>query len=373
MTNEPLSDQQKEAIRRIRQRQTKTGAIIERKGTPLRPLVSPKKHFPYLVLVLIGIIGVLVVLLMNSFQDSRVIRDSRKANQTIEKQENITAQSIEKKPLAVMVENSEGARPQSGLDKANIVYEVLAKGGITEFLAIYYDQDAEEVGPIRSARPYFVSKSLEHQAIYVHAGGSGEAYSLIREEKIDDINEFIDFQPFWRSTDRSPPNNLYSSTIKLRNEANKLGYIEMIKKQDYQFKTDINEVLNGRKTNAIVIPYNIIYSVTYTYDVESKKYLRFMNDEPHIDAGSRRQITVENIIIQFVPTKVIDEEGGLSINFIGDGKGLLFFKGASEEITWGKPDLRARTIFTYKKGDRIALTPGNVWIQIVPSDLTVKY
>ena len=82
------------------------------------------------------------------------------------------------------------------------------------FLAIYYDQDTEEVGPIRSARPYFVSKSLEHQAIYVHVGGSEEAFNFIKEEKIDDINEFVDFQPFWRSTDRKPPHNLYTSTIK---------------------------------------------------------------------------------------------------------------------------------------------------------------
>ncbi|GAF86264.1 unnamed protein product, partial [marine sediment metagenome] len=114
------------------------------------------------------------------------------------------------RPLSIMVENSEGARPQSGLDKANIVYEALAEGGITRFLAIYYDQDAEEVGPIRSARPYFVSKSLEHQAIYVHVGGSEEAYNFIKEEKIDDINEFVDFQPFWRSKDRDPPHNLYT-------------------------------------------------------------------------------------------------------------------------------------------------------------------
>ncbi|GAH19229.1 unnamed protein product, partial [marine sediment metagenome] len=150
------------------------------------------------------------------------------------------------RPLSIMVENSEGARPQSGLDKANIVYEVLAEGGITRFLAIFYDRDAEEVGPIRSARPYFVSKSLEHQAIYVHVGGSEEAYNFIKEEKIDDINEFVDFQPFWRSKNRKPPHNLYTSTIKLRKEANKLGYIEMIKKQEYQFEIDINERLTGR-------------------------------------------------------------------------------------------------------------------------------
>jgi len=144
------------------------------------------------------------------------------------------------RPLAIMVENSEGARPQSGLDKANIIYEVLAEGGITRFLAIYYDQDAEEVGPIRSARPYFVSKSLEHQAVYIHVGGSEEAYNFIKEENIDDINEFVDFEPFWRSTDREPPHNLYTSTSKLRKESNKLGYIEMIKKQEYQFEIDRN-------------------------------------------------------------------------------------------------------------------------------------
>jgi hypothetical protein len=277
------------------------------------------------------------------------------------------------RPLSIMVENSEGSRPQSGLDKANIVYEALAEGGITRFLAIYYDQDAEEVGPIRSARPYFVSKSLEHQAIYVHVGGSEEAYNFIKEEKIDDINEFVDFQPFWRSKDRDPPHNLYTSTIKLRKEANKLGYIEMVKKQEYQFEIDRNENLTGRETGYIAIPYNSNYTVSYKYLPESMKYLRFMNGEPHIDSKTKEQLAVDNIIIQFAETKIIDQEGRLAVDFVGKGTGLLFFKGNLAEITWGKPDLRARTLFLDKDGNRIALTPGNVWIQIVPSDLKIQY
>ena len=277
------------------------------------------------------------------------------------------------RPLSIMVENAEGARPQSGLDKANIVYEVLAEGGITRFLAIYYDQEAEEVGPVRSARPYFVSKSLEHQAIFVHVGGSEEAYNFIKQESIDDINEFVDFQPFWRSTDRTPPHNLYTSTINLRKEANKLGYIEMIKKQEYQFEISRNEKLIGRETDSIVIPYNRNYTVSYQYRPESMKYIRFINGEPHIDAKTKKQLAVDNIIIQFAETKIIDQEGRLAIDFVSKGIGLLFLKGNSTEITWGKADLRARTVFLDKEGNRIALTPGNVWIQIVPSDLTVQY
>jgi len=277
------------------------------------------------------------------------------------------------RPLSIMIENSGGARPQTGLDKANIVYEVLAEGGITRFLAIYYDQEAEVVGPVRSARPYFISKSLEHQAIYVHIGGSEEAYNFIKEERIDDINEFVDFQPFWRTQDRKPPHNLYTSTIKLRQEANKLGYVEMIKKEDYQFETDSHEKLTGRQSNSIVITYNNDYTVSYKYKPESMKYLRFINNEPHIDAKTKKQLAVDNIIIQFAKTKIIDEEGRLAIDFIGKGKGLLFFKGSSEEITWEKRDLESRTVFLDKEGNRIALTPGNVWIQIVPSDLGVQY
>jgi hypothetical protein len=277
------------------------------------------------------------------------------------------------RPLSIMIENSEGARPQTGLDKANIVYEVLAEGGITRFLAFYYDQEAEVVGPVRSARPYFVDKSLEHQAIYVHIGGSEEASNFIKEERIDEINEFENFQPFWRTKDREPPHNLYTSTIKLREEANKLGYVEMIKKEKYQFETDSNEKLTGKPATSIVIPYNSTYIVSYKYKPELRRYLRFINNEPHLDNKTKKQLNVDNIIIQFANTKIIDEEGRLAIDFIGKGKGILFFKGSSEEITWEKLNLESRTVFLNKEENRIALIPGNVWIQVVPSDLEVQY
>jgi hypothetical protein len=98
-----------------------------------------------------------------------------------------------------------------------------------------------------------------------------------------------------------------------------------------------------------------------------------MNGEPHIDSKTKEQLAVENIIIQFAKTKIIDEEGRLAIDFVGKGKGLLFFKGRSAEIIWEKPDLRAKTQFLDKEGNRIALAPGNVWIQIVPSDVKIQY
>lgn len=288
-------------------------------------------------------------------------------------------QSIEKespfgkRALAIMIDNAKDSRPQSGLDKANVVYEVLAEGGITRFLAIFATLDADKVGPVRSARPYFITKTIEHNAIYVHAGESPDAAIFIREERIDDINELVHFQPFWRTSDRKAPHNLYTSTDRLREEAKKLGYIEMVNKGDYQFETDPKEVLTGKKIDEISIRYNVNYTVSYKYLPEIQRYIRFINDSPHLDAETGRQLQAKNIIIQHSDKKILDTEGRLAIDFLGQGTGLIIYNGNSEEITWSKDSLESKTYFYNKEGNRLAIQPGNVWIQVTHPDTQINY
>jgi len=88
---------------------------------------------------------------------------------------------------------------------------------------------------------------------------------------------------------------------------------------------------------------------------------------------TKKQIQVDNVLIQFADTKVIDEEGRLSINLVGEGKGLVFFKGGSEEIIWKKVDLKSRTSFFDQAGNKIVFAPGTIWIQIVPSEIIIEY
>jgi hypothetical protein len=278
-----------------------------------------------------------------------------------------------KRALAIMIDNARDSRPQSGLENANIVYEVLAEGGITRFLAIFATQEADKVGPIRSARPYFITKTLEHNAIYVHAGESPDAAIFIREERIDDINELVHFQPFWRIQERKPPHNLYSSTERLREEAKRLGYIEMVNKGDYQFEIDSNEKLTGKEVNKIDIKYNVNYAVSYKYIPEIQRYVRFINEEPHVDIETGRQLQAKNIIIQHSDKKILDAEGRLAIDFIGTGTGLIIYNGKSEEITWSKETLSSKTYFFNKEGNRLAIQPGNVWIQVIHPDTEIIY
>jgi len=277
------------------------------------------------------------------------------------------------RPLAVTIDNANDSRPQSGLNKANIVYEVLAEGGITRFLAIYAAEESDKLGPVRSARPYFITKALEHNAIYVHAGESPDAAIFIKEEKVDDINELIHYQPFWRSQDRRPPHNLYTSTEQLREEAKNIGYIEMINKESFQFEVDADQTLTGRDIARIDIRYNVNYSVSYQYNPEIQRYIRFINGEPHIDAETGLQLQAKNIIIQRSERKILDSEGRLAIDLIGSGDGLIIFNGKSEEITWAKEGLASKTYFYNESGDRLAIQPGNVWIQITHPDTEINY
>ena len=280
---------------------------------------------------------------------------------------------FDQRPLAIMIDNASNSRPQSGLSNANIVYEVLAEGGITRFLAIFATQDANKVGPIRSARPYFITKALEHNAVYVHAGESPDAAIFIKEERIDDINELVHFQPFWRAPERKPPHNLYASTELLRGEAKRLGYIEMVNKGDYQFEIDAKEKLVGQEIQKIDIKYNVNYTVTYKYIPETQVYIRFINGEPHTDLETGQQLQAKNVVIQYNDKKILDIEGRLAVDLIGKGAGLIIYNGRSEEITWSKEALRAKTFFYNKEGNRLAVQPGNVWIQIVHPDTEINY
>jgi len=144
---------------------------------------------------------------------------------------------VTQRPLAVMINNAPAARPQSGLSQADIVYEVLAEGGITRLIGIFQSQAGiEKIGPIRSIRPYLIRLGESYGGVLVHAGGSPEAYSIIQKQGKQDLDEIGNAGAFfWRAKDRKAPHNLYSSDEKLREAAAKLGYDQQVQVPQYSF------------------------------------------------------------------------------------------------------------------------------------------
>lgn len=326
-----------------------------------------------------------------------------------------------RRPIGVMIENHLDSRPQSGLQNADIVYEVVAEGGITRFMGIFYcnavkgSSNKYDVGPVRSARTYFLDLVSEYAdyPLYAHVGGATcspavpggpctTAKKALALEQIDqygwtnkgtagDLNEFsLSYKVCRREPDRTSQvrdteHTMYCSTSELWNVAANRGLTNLtqIKKisWDKNFRPWIFKQKDSPVSDASSSPISFDfwaghkdYSVTWNYDRVTNRYLRTNGDQKHIDFNTSETLFTKNIVIQFVKeTRGLDEHGHLLFDTIGNGKGILFQNGRKLDITWSKPSRLSRTIFKDQKGAEVNFVPGMIWIEILPIGNTVNY
>lgn len=277
-----------------------------------------------------------------------------------------------RRPFAFAIENTPQARPQYGLSRARVVYEMLTEGGITRLLAVFDPQTQGRVGPIRSARPYFVLKAFEHDAVLVHSGGSVESYAYIRELAVDHIDEQKNFRPFERVRERRPPHNLYALFPSLLEETQRLGLARPVRSATFSVLSP-GETLEGRDASRVEIRYARDYRVQFTYDPKGRVYLRFINGEPHRDGETGAQLFCGTVIVQITEHKVKDEEGRVEIRFIGRGSGWMFLEGKAIPIVWEKGSMRDKTRFYLPDGREAKVAPGSVWIEVIDSQEKVVF
>lgn len=288
----------------------------------------------------------------------------------------VTVDSLEKvnpPVFAVMVENMVDARPLSGISKANLVYEAISEGGITRFLAIYTaDNLVKEIGPVRSARPYYIDWASEYGALYAHSGGSPEALRIVSNYDVLDLNEFSNGQYFWRSKSRYAPHNLYTSTELLNRAFNdKKGKVKEFESWLFKEEAKIDE--RPREEIEIVINFSRPnYKVEWKYDREKNDYLRYQAEQVQRDSDGL-EVRAKNIIVQFVKMWVLDEIGRKRIETIGAGEAIVFRDGKSIKGKWVKIEKGDRTAFYNENGEEIKFNPGVTWIEVVPIGAEVKF
>jgi len=269
--------------------------------------------------------------------------------------------------IAVMIENHIASRPPAGLSKANIVYEAEAEGGITRFLAIYStNEKIDRIGPIRSARPYYIDWAREYGALYVHCGGSPDALAKIWHDGILDLNEFYHAAVFWRDKSRSAPHNVFSSSEKLYGY-----YIQELKGEKSQYDPwtykDEEPPENRDNEDKIGIPASKSdYSVEWKYDRTGNLYARWYGSTRHADEDGA-PITAKNVVAIFTSKSVVDDEGRLNFKTTGSGKALFCLDGSCREGFWSKPAAKGRTEFTYRDKATVRLNSGATWIEVLPA------
>lgn len=283
------------------------------------------------------------------------------------------------RPYAVMIDN-EGIRvlPQGGLDKAQIIYEIIVEGGETRLMPVFWGVDPTMIGPVRSARHYFLDYALEHDAIYVHYGQSPQALSDIKSLKVTAINGlYIGKKAFWDITkDRNNWQDTYTSMEKLKLYAESVKYRTTTEKEPvFEYYQDRTEPVSEDNVAEIELKYSSAYTSGFKYDENSRMYLRFRKGKPQMERVSGEQLKAENIIIQITNVSLIDGDikGRMEVKTVGKGKGYYITEGKKVNIKWSKASRSKPTIYTTEDGTPLKLNPGQTWIQIMPSSGKITF
>lgn len=278
-------------------------------------------------------------------------------------------------PLAVVIENHPDARPQSGLNKASLVYETFAEGGITRFLAIFQEEDVAEMGPVRSARVYFVEWANSYKAFFAHVGGNADALDLIQKFKSYDLNQFYFGSYFWRDTKRYAPHNVYTTTDKLRAAGQSKGYPTTNEKvASFSFKKDAPEA--ERPVDfAFKINFNANFAVTWTYSQKDNNFKRSMLGVRQTDKTTGEQIVAKNVLIGFSDfsngTSRIGEQK-VNIRTTGSGSAIMYIDGTKSVGTWKRPTQDSVMRFYDASGSEIKINPGTTWVEFAPTGTAVN-
>lgn len=308
------------------------------------------------------------------------------------------------RPLTVMIENHEDSRPQSGISYADVVYEAVAEGGITRFMSVFYCQDANPIGPVRSARTYFIDLASEYgeSPLYTHVGGANapgpaDALSQLTDygwTGYNDLNQFsIGFPTFWRDYDRlghtaATEHTMYSTTTKLWDFAKKQRGLSNVDKEGvlwdkkfvkYSFKDDDT---SGASTNQTIHlefwkDYTA-YFVDWAYDKATNSYKRSNGGKPHIDNNTKKQLTTRNIVVLFMQENNAfdgyENNAHLLYKTKGTGKAQIYMDGKEIKGTWRKDGRTSRTLIFDNTGSAIKFNRGKIWFEILPTTgiITVK-
>lgn len=282
------------------------------------------------------------------------------------------APELNAKPVTgVMVENSQSARPQAGLSQAGVMFEAIAEGGITRFLALFQDTSPDDVGPIRSARPYYLQWAMGFDAGYAHVGGSPEALANIKAWGMKDLDQFANGGSYHRISTREAPHNVYTSIAALNQLEAAKGYTSSVF-TGFERKAEAPSKLPTAKTIDLKLS-GPLYNAHYDYNVATNSYNRSEGGAPHLDATTNIQLSPKVVIALIMPYGIASDGHHSEYNSIGSGAAYVFQDGAVTIGTWAKTANNIQFAFADAAGKPLKLNPGQTWLTALGAASEVSY
>ncbi len=345
-------------------------------------------------IVLVAIFAIKVY--HNKNQEGQTVKTEMKEVEEMAEEEPVAEQKNEQvkifsgnnRPIAFMIDNNVNAQPQSSLNQAYLVYEIIVEGGETRLMALFKGVDVSQkdvtVGPIRSARHYFIDYALENDAIYSHLGQSPQAESYIKNFNVADINGQIydtgkartGTSLYWREKAKKAPHNAYTSIASILKICEKQNYKTTSDKKSvlHYVANDVNLGETAISAPKITIPYGPGHTVQYTYDEASGRYTRYSKGKKQVDEQTGEDVTTKNLIVSFIRNTTLDDgegKGRQDLSNFTNAKGYYITNGKAIKITCKKQYVGGQTQYVDEAGNEINVNDGNTWINICPIDSKV--
>ena len=329
------------------------------------------------ILIIIAGAGLAYKIIQDRNNTETISGEENKEQVAVEEEKTVQIFSGNDRPIAVMIDNHSDAWPQAGLNQAYMVYEIIVEGGETRLMALFKGVDLDKIGPVRSARHYFIDYAMENDAIYVHFGQSPQAQSDIKKYDIDDINGIAeDGTTFWRVKDKYAPHNAVTSTEKLLKSAKSKNYRTTSTEESVlNYVTDEVNLEEGQVADTITIPHSDLQTVKYEYDKENKVYVRYARGEEQTDWETDEPVTTKNIIITFCNNYTLtdsENKGRQGLKNIGTFDGYYITNGRAIQIQCIKNARDEKTIYQDMNGKEIQVNDGNTFVNICPTNADVK-
>jgi hypothetical protein len=287
-----------------------------------------------------------------------------------------------RRPIAVMIDDLRAARPQSGFSAASVVWQAPAEGGIPRYMLVFQDREPGSVGPVRSARYYYIAWAAEWHAVYAHVGGSPQAMATLAAQGAGQLvynaDEFRWGGIFFhRITERASPHNAYTDGDLLRKMAERIGAVDGLQPAAWKFAPDAP--LEARPYGGLI---RVVYpanTISYAYDRITNTYPRTVTGEPaQTDAGTGERVAPSNVVVMLMSFAPLNDghpdKHRLEAKVVGDGKAWISTNGRTILGTWKKASLTDPTQFFDATGNPVTLTAGQTFIQVMPlgSQITIQ-
>ncbi|GGJ64616.1 DUF3048 domain-containing protein [Virgibacillus salexigens] len=329
------------------------------------------------------LIMLVLLLLLSACSDEKQARDNESKDNQLEDKSDSSAvaediypltgiesnDAVNNRIIGVMINNHSKARPQTGLSQADIVFEILAEGRITRFLALYQSEMPEVAGPVRSAREYYFELANAYNALYLYHGAATFVDQMIQDREIDHLNGSLydnDGVLFNRESFRDAPHNSYLQLGAVYDKAKEKGYDVTADYEALPFLSEDEDVTGDTAEHV-----EIVYSnnspmeiVEYKYDKRSETYTRYNDRKKTVELESDKPIQPSNVFIIETPHQVIDDAGRRAIDMESGGNAYLIQKGVVQKLQWKNKDGR---IVPVKDGKTVAFAPGKTWINVIPA------